>query len=82
MSDQRTQENDDLVVGRGPVSGTGEAMSDADALAVLDERVEPSSSEYGMPNVGAVIDPETEQERSSSQTEPFVVIARSLPAGI
>jgi hypothetical protein len=49
----------DQVIYRGPVSGTGEALSDEDALKILDERVD--SSEGEVPDIGVVIATEQSQ---------------------
>jgi hypothetical protein len=73
---RRFDDNLDLVVHRGPVSGTGEALSDKDALRILDEWVDPS--EGGVPDIGIVIDPEqpqlpteaAQQELPSERGEP------------
>jgi hypothetical protein len=73
MSDQRTHEHDDVVVERGPVSGTGEALPDSDALAILDERVGPTAPEHGVPDIGVVIDPGSEEKTAGSSQQPFVI---------
>lgn len=46
----------DQVIYRGPVSGTGEALSDEDAIKILDERVDPPQAE--IPAIGVVVDSE------------------------
>jgi hypothetical protein len=51
----------DLVTGRGPVAGTGEALSDEEALEILDERVK-SPQASAAPDIGVVIDPGQEGE--------------------
>lgn len=53
---RRPVQSEDLAIHRGPVSGTGEALSDEDALSILDEGVGPSGSE--VPDIGVVIDPD------------------------
>jgi hypothetical protein len=44
-----------VISGRGPGRGTGRALPDHDALAILDERIEKSPERK--PDVGIVIDP-------------------------
>jgi hypothetical protein len=56
------QRDDDLVTGRGPVSGTGKPLSDDVALAILDERVHDQSR--STPEIGVVIEP------SPTETDP------------
>lgn len=62
----RSQTNKDLVLGRGPVSGTGEALSDKEALEILDERIE-SPRPSDAPDIGVVIDPE---KKSATEGHP------------
>jgi hypothetical protein len=57
-----------VITGRGPGSGTGQPLSDEDALAILDERVEESSDKDKNPDIGVVIDPD--KAIASSEREP------------
>lgn len=58
---------------RGPVSGTGEPLSDEDALKILDERVDPLEGEA--PGIGVVI----ERPGAQDLDEPGLTL-RDLPA--
>lgn len=42
---RRFDDNRDLAVHRGSMSGTGEALSDEEALAILDERIDSPEGE-------------------------------------
>lgn len=59
---QGRDKEQDRVVYRGPVSGTGEALSDEDALKILDERID--SGKGDLPDIGVVI------ERSEVKSAP------------
>lgn len=65
---RRSDDNQDRVMYRGPVSGTGKALSDEDALQILDERVDPAEGE--VPDIGIVIErPGSEEESLQGQQQ-------------
>lgn len=55
----------DLVTQRGPASGTGKALPDKDALAILDKRIKPNE-QTRTPDIGVLINPGTPHELSQT----------------
>jgi hypothetical protein len=66
QSSSTNRRDDDLVTGRGPVSGSGDPLSDQDALAILDERVESHMPEVA-PDIGVVVIDRSEPEVGPAQ---------------